>query len=370
MTLVRHIAALVAALVAIAAMPAAAAERTLSFVIYDWSNAIYQTRYADECPEGLAIGNDEYWWRSLSKADRAKHTNNGLLESGNRYNVALKRGPNQENACLDPTIVKDPGHRIVEGPYGFGENIDGNDDGGATPNTCAHRNFTTPDGVPGIDNQMYRLIGCTYGWRESGLVDTAANELRLASGLAMVLVEIDGITDPRNSPEVTVTFYRSIDQFILDGSSKPLPFATYRIDTADGQPRYADKLKGRIVDGVLTTERGDVRLPYYGNYSFINPVIRDFKITLAIDEDGVAAKGMITGYYDVDQFVHYVGGLGGIIPISYYSCPAVYEAAHRLADGYPDPATGKCTALSSAFNVAAKRAFILHQPQRNAEAGR
>ena len=347
-------------------LPSLAADKTLSFAIYDWANAIYQTRFGDECPAGLNLGNDEFWWRSLSKQDRARLTNNGLHESGNRYNVALKRGPNQENVCLDPTVITDPFFRTVEGGISYGENIDGTDDGHATPKTCSHQKFTGPDGTKGVDNQMYRLIGCIYGWREGGLIDPHANELRAASGLGMILVEVTGVSDSRNDDDVTVTFYRSIDQFALTGASKPLPFATYRIDTVQGKPRYGDHLKGRIKDGVLTTDRGDVRLPYYGNYAFINPVIRDMAIKLEIAEDGSASPGMITGYYSMDQFVHYASGLGGIIPVSYYSCPGLYAAAHKLADGYPDPKTGQCTMLSSAFRIAATPAFIQHPEQRNA----
>jgi hypothetical protein len=41
-------------------------------------------------------------------------------------------------------------------------------------------------------------------------------------------------------------------------------------------------------------------------------------------------------------------------------CPATYDAAHRLADGYPDPKTGECTALSSAYNFDAVAAFAIH----------
>ena len=356
---------------ALAAAPAAAqaAGQTLAFAVYDWANALYQTRFVDECPEGLGISNDEYWWRGLSKQDRARLTNNGLLEAGNRHNVAKKRGPNGEDVCLDPTVISDPPMRVVEGKYSFGENVDSNEDGRATAKTCAHGNFTSLDGVPGIDNQMYRLIGCTYGWRTlGGLIDQHANEMRRASGLGMTLIEITGVKDPRNSPDVTVTFYRSIDQFMLDGKSKPLPHVTYRIDLADGKPRYGDSLKGGIKDGVLTTERGDVRMAYTGNYSFINPVIRDMGLKLELAPDSQSAKGMITGYFDAELFAHYANGLGGTIPVSYFSCSALHQAALRLADGYPDPKTGQCTALSSAFNILAAAAFILKPAQQSAEA--
>ena len=38
----------------------------------------------------------------------------------------------------------------------------------------------------------------------------------------------------------------------------------------------------------------------------------------------------------------------------------LYHALHRLADGNPDPATGKCTSLSAAFPLEAVPAFVIH----------
>ncbi len=37
----------------------------------------------------------------------------------------------------------------------------------------------------------------------------------------------------------------------------------------------------------------------------------------------------------------------------------MYVAMHELADGYPDPETGECTALSSAFTFDAVAGFIV-----------
>jgi hypothetical protein len=42
------------------------------------------------------------------------------------------------------------------------------------------------------------------------------------------------------------------------------------------------------------------------------------------------------------------------------SIPSISRALQRLADGYPDPATGKNTAISTALDVKFVQAFILH----------
>ena len=348
--------------------PVQAADKgTRSFVIRDWFTAVYESRFMDECPEGLNIGNDEYWWRGLSKEDRAKFTDNGLVESLKRLPRAMRRGPNGENVCFNPNAVQDPPMRVVEGKFSYGANIDGTTDGRATAKTCKHEKFTGVDGTVGVDNQFYRLVGCTYGWRHVGAVDLNANEMRGTSGLGMILVDISGVNenDPRNSDDVTVTFYRSIDQFALDPHGAPLPFSTYRIDTANGKPRYSDKLKGSIKNGKLMTDRGDVRLPFYGLYNFLHPVIKDMGLMLEIGADGKVATGQITGYYDLEQWLYYVNGTAVSVVTGWFSCPAFNTAARQLADGYPDPATGKCTALSSAFNIRAYAAFVQHPDNEN-----
>ena len=359
-------------LAALSLRPSMAAEQsgTLTFVVRDWFTAMYESRFMDECPEGLNVGNDEYWWRGLSKKDRARLTEDGLVQTLNRHNLAVARGPKGEDVCLIPTLVKDPPLRVVEGKLAYGENLDGTTDGHATAKTCKHTKFTTPDGKAGIDNQLYRLVGCTYGWRKGGLVDLNANEMRGTSGLGMILIEITGVKDPRNSDDVTVSFYRSIDQYTLDSNGRPLPFSTYRIDTLDGKALYGDSLKGRIKDGVLTTARGDVTIPYYGTNNFMRPVIKDMGLRLEIAADGATASGMITGYYDMERFLYSVGSTGQVIQTAQFSCPAMYVAAHKLADGYPDPKTGECTMLSGAFKITAYSAFVLHPERDKRQAAR
>ncbi len=344
----------------------------LAFAVRDWFTSVYESKFMDECPEGLAISGDEVWWRGLNKKDRARLTDNGLIQTLNRWGQAVRRGPNGVDICLNPSAsTGDPVQRIVEGKYSYGADLDGTKDGHATAKSCAHEKFIDAnDDNKLVDNQFYRLVGCTYGWRHVGLVDLNANEMRGTSGLGMILIEVTGVDDPRNDDDVTVTFYRSVDQFALDPVGAPLPFSSYRIETVDGKPRYSDSLKGSIKDGVIETKRGDVKLPFYGNYNFMHPVIKDMGLKLTVAEDGNSATGMVTGYYDLAMMLYWIGGMGPTIPVSYYNCPSVDTAARKLADGYPDPKTGECTSISSAFNIKAYSAFAIHPETERREAKR
>src|SRR5687767_2348798 len=78
---------------------AAKGKQTLGYVVTAWDTAIYETRFGDECPEGLAMGNDELWWRNLSRADKDKLTNRGLTQPVDRRFISVLRGPKGEDVC-------------------------------------------------------------------------------------------------------------------------------------------------------------------------------------------------------------------------------------------------------------------------------
>ncbi len=333
---------------------------TLAFVVTDWNTAIYESRFMDECPEGLNATNDEYWWRSLSKEDRGRLTDNGMITQILRQAIANHRGPNGEDICQQPQLVDDPPLKTAEGPVSYGLNLDGTEDGRETPQSCAHEKFTGVDGARAVDNQLFRLLGCVYGWRSSGLVEIAANDDRHSSGLGMILIEVRGVENPRHSDHVEVALYRSIDQFSFSAGGIVLPFSTYRTDAFEGKERYGDVLEGKIVDGVLTTEPGDVALPFYGNYAFQAMHLKGMRLRLNLSADGATADGLIGAYYGLDQLWEFIGELGWQ-PTGAYNCASIFAAMSRLADGNRDPKTGKCASMSSAFRIRTVAAYIQHQ---------
>lgn len=363
----RSIASLCAVMAALLGLPSSAsAESTLGFVITTWHNAIYETKFMDECPSGLAESNHFYWWNSLSPDERATVTLDGLNDRVARLRMMLKRGPEGVDICMDPTAIKFAPLRTVEGTKSFGMNLDGNEDGAATTRSCQHDNFTSPTGEPGIDNQFYRIAGCVHAYRSIGYFHANPNESRKIQSLAIILVEVTGVDDPTNDDSVEVSFYRSIDGYPLDSTSQFVPYGSYRVDTFEGKPRYGDTISGKIVDGVLTTEPKDVMLPYFGNYTYQQMRIRDMRMEFKISEKGETSTGMLAGYYDVELMLHQVLNISAVHANAFLSCPGLYDAAHKYADGYPDPGTGECTALSSAWTIQAVPAYLIF-PETPAE---
>jgi hypothetical protein len=342
---------------------------TIGLVVTSWYTALRETPDGkDECPDGLAVGTQEIYIQSLPPAERDRlnaATHHGKIDIDDPMvpvselrRKALERGPHGQDVCWNPESVDDPPMRTVKGKMSYGLNLDGTTDGHATPGTCGHQKFTGVDGQPGIDNQWYRLMGCTYGWRSSGYMEVNPNG-DLRDGGHALLIEIAGVRDLADSPDVTVTISRAADLLPKDSAGKIVPFNSFR---TMGDYRY--EAHGRIENGVLTTDPIDARLPFYGNLTHAEYYLRAMRLRLTIAADGNGAKGLVAGYYDFDSLWNYISKLGYAAVAGQFDCPAIYRAAQALADGFPDPKTGRCTALSSAFNIEAIPAFVIHTDTR------
>ncbi len=276
--------------------------------------------------------------------------------------MAVLRGPKGEDVCWNPTAVNDPPLNIVKGTTGYGFNLDGTTDGHATAKSCAHKKFTSPDGATAVDNQVYRILGCMYGFRAGGVSSgLISNEYRRSTGRGVMIMEITGVTDPRESENVEVAFYRAIDRYALDSAGEPLPYASYRIDASGTKERYGSKAKGRIHEGVLTTTPAEVELPSYGAAGYTELHIRDMQMTLDLTAADGKAKGLLGGYYDLETWWSGMRRSALQSSMGDWSCPATYVASKQLADGYPDPKTGECTAISTAYRFTAIPAFIARE---------
>ena len=66
------------------------------------------------------------------------------------------------------------------------------------------------------------------------------------------LIEVSGITDPMNSPDVKVELFRATDHIVRDANSNVRADMSYRTDP---DPRSHNVLHGHIKEGVLYTDR-------------------------------------------------------------------------------------------------------------------
>lgn len=328
--------------------PATLRNGKIGYVMTDLYWAIYQTPDAkEECPKGFNGGPREQF--AVLFPDH---------ESQSVEDTQLR----QEIETWHPTAEPDtfPFYE-VEGKYSYGLNLDGNVD----PN-----DFTHPDGEEGIDNEVYRAVGCIIGFRGPDGVEFIFQNKAIADRrYNRMMIELSGVDDLENDDEVTVTLYRGLDRLLTDATGmRVMPGGSQRVDMRWGED-LVRQTTGKIVDFVLTTDPiADVVIPWMNLNVPTVQIIRDMRLELNLTP--TRAEGLVAGYADVDTWykqlirndsTHHLsnGQISGI---------SLYKALRRLADAYPDSETGANTAISTALDVKLVQVFIVHPDERHGEA--
>jgi hypothetical protein len=317
--------------------------RTIGYVMTSMHWAVHQSPDGKvECPHGVNDGPREHF--------------KALFPDDGRTRTLRETQIQREAEGFFPQTTPEPyPFREIESKVAWGLNLDGE---------VSTNDFTSPDGEVGIDNQLYRSVGCIQSYRapdgDSYYFDDENVVRQIFNRWLFELTEVDSLV---NDDNVEITLYRGQNGLLkkADGSDI-LPGGTQVIDNRWGK-RYVRHLKGKIIDGVLTTEGADVTYPWATFGLPTDRVMRDMRARLKLLPTG--ANGVIGGYTDLENFysqtlrsfsthIHAYGKT---------SLPSLYRALVRNADGHPDPATGRNTTLSSALDVKMVRVFIVH-PER------
>jgi hypothetical protein len=316
-------------------------------IAYAWTDrywAVYESKDGKtECPQGMNDGPREQF-KQLFPDDGKKRT---VVET------QLAREGYQWHPTTTPESF--PFHE-AQGKISYGLNLDGK---------VGPDDFKSPEGEEGIDNQLYRVIGCIADYRSSGSIYHFENEYVRRYNDNRWIIEISGVQDLTNSPDVTVTTYRGLDSLLTDATGDAfLPGGTIRADLRWGK-QFVYKIKGSIKDGVLITEPVDtMEVPWGATFNTNGyQLFRGLRFKLKLTP--TTAEGLVGGYVDVESFVHHLNTSWSTHHQSYgqHSSPSQYRAMKRLADGYPDPQTGTNTAISSAVTVKFIRIYLDKPPQ-------
>jgi hypothetical protein len=279
---------------------------------------------------------------------------NGLPKGAGR--LAFMNREVVYSACSNPYDfpVLARNFRSYSGKVAAGLDLDGK---------VGKEDFISPNGDRGVDNQLWRAVGCVRAFRDSSTVETARKTL--LSARAPTLIELRGLDDPVNDSEVDVAVYGAVEALSKDGRGGVLARSTFSIDP---NQRLTARTKGRIANGVLTTDPFDVVLNYKEQIIDAPRHIRGARVQATLKADGTI-EGGIFGYYTLDSYYLSVeqmtmngANLSGV------SCPGVRLAIDKFADGYRDPQTGKYTAISSAYSFHGVPAFVVtQQPSASGE---
>lgn len=320
-------------------------DRSIAYVMTMEEWAMHKTPGAkEECPNGMNDGPREQF-KVLFPEDGSKRTVIGTQLA----REAAIHFPDPEREAMP---FKEAVGTIVPGIDLDGK-VDADD-------------FTNPDGVKGVDNQFFRVIGCVGSYRDVAAL--MVTKWRVDNAFNRVVIELTDVDDLTNDDDVTVTTYRGLSPMLPDASgSGYMPGASQQLDTRWGKD-FIFSFKGRIKDGVLTTEPGDYLMPYQALSNVSTLLFRGLKFDLRLTEDG--AEGYMGGYIDIASWHAQRQQSISTHHQSYGQepSPTIYKALTRLADGYPDHA-GRNTAISGALHVRFTQVFTQHPPREVAGTG-
>ncbi len=330
----------------------------------------------DDCDE-IGPTSTAVWLKHYATAEqRARLTS--LQGPDDELHVTANNAPGYSDLCTSPAArlaaAKNyPKPPQVLGRKAYGLNLDGTSDGRATPTTCEHKKFEGLSGEPAVDNELYRVLGCQRYWRYDTRTSGEAikdvfdydqgspGNKQLASGGENTLLEIRGVDDRRNDPEVEVFLASGQSAPIIGQDNRPVGWTTQFVDP---NPRWQARVKGRIENGILHTDTFDFKLKRRYNSATGHYEMRGARMRLELTENG-GARGVIGGYFPVEStFWFRPGWFGRNLAVGgKHNCAGWYKALFDAADGYPDPETGQCTTISGALAVEFIPAFVRPSPK-------
>ncbi len=319
--------------------------QTIAYAVTNLSWALQSTPAMSECPNGLNEGVREQFKLLFPDVAVNKRT---LVDTQLRRQVE----------SYHPTAARDALPFLEgEGPIAPGLDLDGVE---------GPEDFTSPDGLRGVDNQMHRVLGCIANYRApDGPIRFFEDEMVLRENYNRIIVQLTAVDSLVDDPAVDVMIFRGRDKILVDaGGLKALPGGTQRIDTRWGS-RYIRRTRGRIENGVLRTEPVDLLYPWDAFYMATDQYMWGARLQLALTPE--SAEGLLAGYTDIETWYMHMLRNWSAHYQSYgkSSGPSIYKAMRRLADARPDPATGANDAISSA--LAAKFTEVRLLPFTEAE---
>ncbi len=343
---------------------AAQEQQVRGFVFSDWAYDIPKEDPGD-CPDGLNITDEEFFSEEYAAA---REEVKKRWEAGDR-DGALELLP--ADACKDPSVWPDPGHILFEGNASVaGIDLDGVNSSAKTGGMCAHDDFLGADGIAGIDNQHQRLMGCVKGYRPDGLFDRVFDTKSsiLENGYA-TLLELKLVEGSREDGRVVARLFTSAGPVTKDANNDVVPDMSQLVHE---DPMYhSETFPGQIKEGVFTAGPVDAKLRFKVQAIDNHYYFRDLQIRAEMLPDG-GMKGVLAGYWDIENTFDfltevYIGpihlGRAAANNIG-YMCSGVYHALPEVADGHPDPETGKCTSMSTVIKFEAVPAFVI-MPEAN-----
>ncbi|RLB49797.1 MAG: hypothetical protein DRH23_05815 [Deltaproteobacteria bacterium] len=217
---------------------------------------------------------------------------------------------------------------------------------------CAHDDFTSTTGEPGIDYRMFDVMVLLPTLAPSQFVDEIAQSA-IRNGEMTVLMEISRIDDLQNDDDVGVQVFSSEDvpPIGVDGVLPGGSLAAHPDDSLN-----SEIVTGRIEDGVLTV--GPIDLVFDLSIQVIDSELKINRAWMRMNLEDGNVSGVLAGFWEVAEIREMIsdpttGNGGSQAGFTFEE----FEAAMELADA--DFNGEICESLTMMFDFQAVPAFVV-----------
>jgi hypothetical protein len=352
--------------VAIHAEPRFMQGGTAGFVVSDIKYALGpDASETGACPDGMTKNASEIYIAERKVVQAQGESDEAFTKRVDQGSKPYLQTSDGENFCSFPELAEpDPHFKTIQRSdiKVRGINIDGR---------ASLNDFLDAQGNRGIDNQFFRVVGCSRSFQSEGLSNHFVTTMK--TGAWGITIQLSGLDDIKNDSEVEVVIAANADPIQLSAARDALPYATY---ARSQDPRFRAETTARIVDGVLTSDPVDMRFHKVVNSMILERPLQQARVVATLSEDGVLS-GYLAGYTLVEQLYDLVYGYrsgktsggdpsplrersaNGTAYVLGHTCNGGYYALKEHADAFPDPETGLFTAVSTQYEFSAIPAFIV-----------
>jgi hypothetical protein len=349
---------LTALLAASASAAGPAAAETRGFVV----SLMYPASYSKDgdCSRGINPPVAVQVVKNLLQAGWTQERIDALRETGGENALAREdqyRGRingRPTNTLVNPQSVPDPNLSMVDNTkYALGFDLDGN--GAGDPD-----GFEDPfTGEKGVDNQVFRAMGCFTVFRGDDKIVPGAHEQAWTlpnRSMPAMLVTLEGDDLSKDGP-LTVTFDMAFERIETDAQGKVLAGMTFRVDP---DPANHHVIEAVQKDGVITVTKPGRIFAKWGEPQ-LQPYLdlKNVKLRLQQQPDG-RLRGMVGGYMPyIDLLSEGLQANGGT------DKTGLYWNLRKAADSNPDPKTGRNRDISATWMLEAVPALPVKFEREN-----
>jgi hypothetical protein len=309
-----------------------------------------------DCPKG--VNHEPNWTKVMMDAGYTEAQAKWLRNPANPTRSAIHdqnqmafRGKDWANVYIHPTSTPESGEFLpVTGTIGEGINLDGD----------AKTGFTSPSGEPGIDNNLYKALGCWKMYRGPAKLSygALANNNYMKEGSWTIVMVVSGKgSDPMNDKDVQVGFYESPDKLVKDGNGDVARDYSFSIRPS---AKFEGLFTAKTVKGQIVSTKAENEI-WLRDPSYERQVqLLKAQIKLQMEPDGTLT-GFVGGYRPwEDLYKAWVHARGPVMESVYWMrLPDIYYALKRYADYSPPGAKGVKTHISYDLRIEAVPAFVM-----------